>query len=113
MHMGGLTSIGCLGGANFTHIVINNSVHDSVGGQPTLGFDVSFTEIAKGCKYKNVIGPIFRESDISEISNLISKNIGPNFIELRVKPGAKANLMRPLELPIINKIDFQKNLNKE
>ena len=64
--------------SNFTHIVINNSVHDSVGGQPTLGFAVSFTEIAS-CKYKKVIGPLFRESDIYEISNLISQSNGPNF----------------------------------
>ena len=113
MHMGGITSIGCLGGPYFTHIVINNSVHDSVGGQPTLGFDVSFTEIAKGCRYENVIGPIFRKSDISKLSNIISKSKGPNFVELRVKPGAKSDLMRPLESPIINKIGFQKNLNKD
>ena len=37
MHMGSLAIIGQSSLENFTHIIFNNGVHDSVGGQPTVG----------------------------------------------------------------------------
>ena len=45
MHMGGLTTIGTSKAKNFIHILLNNGVHDSVGAQPTVGFDISFTKL--------------------------------------------------------------------
>jgi phosphonopyruvate decarboxylase len=56
MHMGSLATIGQNGTKNLKHIIFNNGAHDSVGGQPTdAGKDsFSFTQIAKGCGYKDV-----------------------------------------------------------
>ena len=54
--MGTMSTIGQNGPSNFKHILFNNGVHDSVGGQPTVadneGF--SFCKIALGCGYKEV-----------------------------------------------------------
>ena len=54
MHLGGLASIGAIGPKNYRHFLVNNAAHDSVGGQPTVGFDVDFRAIAKACGYKEV-----------------------------------------------------------
>lgn len=57
MHMGSMASIGQNAPKNFKHVIFNNGAHDSVGGQPSdaLGDNFSFTTIAKGCGYKEVI----------------------------------------------------------
>jgi len=57
MHMGAMATIGQNGSANLKHVLFNNGVHDSVGGQPTdAGNDsFSFSKIAIGCGYKHVI----------------------------------------------------------
>ena len=51
MHMGSLAIIGQQSPKNFKHIIFNNGAHDSVGGQPTAGFDIDFSLIAKACGY--------------------------------------------------------------
>ena len=57
MHMGTLSTIGQNATDNFKHIIFNNGVHDSVGGQLTdaSNDNFSFTKIALGCGYKEVI----------------------------------------------------------
>ncbi len=52
MHMGALATIGSVGPTNFKHLLINNGAHESVGSQPTAGFDVDFPAIAKACGYR-------------------------------------------------------------
>ncbi len=103
MHMGGLTSIGSFGSRKLNHILINNSVHDSVGGQPTVGFKISSTKIAKGSLYNNVLGPVSDPAEIRKIAQEAYRLDGPNFIEIRVRPGARSNLIRPKESPLFNK----------
>ena len=47
MHMGHLAIIGQVKPENFRHIVFNNLVHDSVGGQPTAARNISFAKISQ------------------------------------------------------------------
>ncbi|MBT4906395.1 MAG: phosphonopyruvate decarboxylase, partial [Rhodospirillaceae bacterium] len=49
MHLGGLVTTAAI--TNYRHIVLNNSVHDSVGGQPTCGVGVALSPIAAACGY--------------------------------------------------------------
>lgn len=42
MHMGSLATIGQAQPNNFKHIIFNNGVHDSVGGQPTAAGSEQF-----------------------------------------------------------------------
>jgi len=48
--------VGQNGPTNLRHIIFNNGVHDSVGGQPTDAGneDFSFCKIALGCGYRHV-----------------------------------------------------------
>src|SRR5690606_5227510 len=54
MHMGALAIIGQSGLRNFVHVVVNNGAHDSVGGQPTKGFEIDLGACAKACGYRHV-----------------------------------------------------------
>lgn len=111
MHMGGLTSAGSLGVKNFKHIILNNAAHDSVGGQPTVGQEISFSEIAKGCNYKNV----FVAKNKSELIPMLKKFRdckGPALIDLYVQKGAREDLGRPTSTPIENKLQFMENFSE-
>ncbi|UYO00436.1 MAG: phosphonopyruvate decarboxylase [Devosia sp.] len=106
MHLGGMASIGVRAPKNFVHIVLNNGVHDSVGGQPTVGFDINLCGIAKACGYKNVEGPLTGAEAISEAVARLSSAEGPSLIEIHVRPGSRADLGRPKETPAENKALF-------
>jgi hypothetical protein len=58
MHMGALSIIGQMSPRNLKHIVFNNGVHDSVGGQQTAAFNSSkfhLTDIAINNGYTQVL----------------------------------------------------------
>tara|TARA_B100002052_G_scaffold269425_1_gene268817 strand:+ start:11231 stop:12355 length:1125 start_codon:yes stop_codon:yes gene_type:complete len=111
MHLGALGIIGDISPKNFMHIVINNGSHDSVGGQPTIGFKISFSEIAKKLRYKECL--TFQNH--KELKNYLLKKTqfnGPVLIEVLVNKGARTDLGRPKSTPIQNKNNFKDMLNK-
>lgn len=98
MHMGGLATIGQSGASNFKHVIVNNGAHDSVGGQPTVGFGVDFCKIALGCGYLSARSE-FEPSRFSAAARWVLDAPGPTLLELRVRKGARADLGRPTETP--------------
>ena len=106
MHMGSLSTVGKLKPENFYHILINNQVHESVGGQATSADIIDFASLVKANGYSNVLFADKKEELISEIENLF-KCSGPNFLEVLVKPGSRLDLGRPTIKPIDNKKAFQ------
>lgn len=105
MHMGAAAIIGAAGVANFKHIILNNGVHDSVGGMPSAGLHVSFTEIAKACGYTDAWRIDRREDVVEKIAQLRSAR-GPAMLEIMVQKGARSDLGRPKTSPIENKRAF-------
>ncbi len=103
MHMGSMAIIGQSGCSNLMHLIFNNGVHDSVGGQPTVGFSINIPEIAKACGYIDAVSVETVETLRVAISNLKLKN-GPTLIEIRVRPGNRADIGRPTTTPLENKI---------
>lgn len=110
MHLGGLATIGARKAGSYTHIVLNNGVHDSVGGQPTVAFDVSLTGMAGAAGYRRVKGPVTTQGEIEEAIKASFASDGPHFIEVRVRPGSRADLGRPKETPAENKARFVRRL---
>lgn len=102
MHMGSLAIIGQSSAVNMIHIVFNNGVHDSVGGQPTVGFAVDFCEIARACGYVSVI-QIESRNDIVKALEYACTHPGPHFIDIHVRPGNRAGIGRPSTTPEQNK----------
>lgn len=111
MHMGALTNIGALAPANYTHILFNNGAHESVGGQPTLGFGIDTLAIAKACGYTNAISVQTAEEISSALQEAVTHS-GPTFIEIKVRINSRDNLGRPTTTPDENKEAFMKNLNE-
>ena len=109
MHLGSLAIIGSLKPKNLIHVILNNGSHDSVGGQPTVGKDISFTSVAAGLKYHNIF-KVSNKEEIELLSNKISFSDGPTLIEVIIKKGARTNLGRPKSSPEENKKLFMNNL---
>jgi len=114
MHMGSLSTVGKLHPRNFFHILINNQVHESVGGQATSAdhIDISGLVLANG--YKNVLS-INSEKDLKTkgIEFLKNNEHGPNFLEVIVKPGSREDLGRPTIKPVENKKAFIKYIQNK
>ena len=102
MHMGSMAINGALKPANYKHILFNNGAHDSVGGQPTVGFSVDFQSIARSCGYSTVL-LAEDESGIRAGVAELKKTDGPALLEIRVNKGAREDLGRPTTTPVENK----------
>ena len=105
MHTGSIGIIGDLNLNNFKHIIFNNGAHDSVGGQPTIGFDIDFGDIAKSFNYREVFR-IEKSNDFDQIFMDFKKQKGPCLLEIIVNKGARVDLGRPTISPIENKNNF-------
>ncbi len=110
MHMGAIAIIGSQKIKNFKHIILNNSSHDSVGGQPTAGFSISLTAIAKACGYVAASSTQSLDEIKREMKNLKSSQ-GPALLEIKVKKGARKDLGRPKTTPKENKTRFMEFLS--
>ncbi|NNC38829.1 MAG: phosphonopyruvate decarboxylase [Acidimicrobiales bacterium] len=102
MHMGSLTISGTNAGSNFTHFIVNNGAHESVGGQPTVGLDIDFPAIAKASGYNHAVRVTTAAEIKSEIENARTID-GPVFIEVLVKAGHRIDIGRPTTTPAENK----------
>ena len=90
MQMGNLAIVGQSPCGNLTHIVLNNSAHDSVGGQPTVGGAIDLEAIVKAVGYNQPGHPTFKQ--------------------ILVAKGARKDLGRPKEPPVENKTLFMETL---
>lgn len=111
MHMGALSNIGSLAPKNYIHILFNNGAHESVGGQPTLGFDIDTLSIARSCGYTHAIS-LQTESEIKKELFRLSEVEGPIFIEIKCAINSRADLGRPTTTPKENRDSLMKFLNQ-
>lgn len=109
MHMGSLAILGQSGLSNLVHVVINNGAHDSVGGQPTTGFEIDLIGIAKACGYKRALSVSMPEDVATALADL-SGGEGPVLLEIRVNKGARDDLGRPKSSPVENRDALMKRL---
>ena len=109
MHLGSLTSIAMLKPKNFRHILINNEVHESVGGQETAAKDLNLSAIVEALGSSKM----FKAETSAELKATITDFmtcVGPSFLEVKIRPGSREDLGRPTIEPIDNKEHFMKFL---
>lgn len=94
MHMGSLATVGMTKPKNFKHILINNKVHESVGGQHTAAAFINIPELAKANGYKTIF-TVDDKSQLKDILPLFIDSKGPSFLELFTQPGSRNDLGRP------------------
>lgn len=109
MHMGSLAVNGNLGIDNMIHIVINNSAHDTVGGQPTVARGVNLCQIAKACGYGQAIS-CDNQKDLEKILVTMRNEKCLSFLEVKVKKGSREDLGRPTKTPIECKDAFSREM---
>ena len=111
MHMGSLAINANHASGNFKHIVINNSAHDSVGGQPTVGNQIDIVGVATSLGY-SWSKRVLTKNEIIKAMRDVRKINGPILIEIQVKKGFRKDLGRPSLSPIANKKSFMKFLKQ-
>ena len=105
MHMGALPVIGSLAPRNLIHVVLNNSAHESVGGQPTVAGELDFRSLVKACGYR-AFSIASDEAGIRSAWREFSAAAGPVLLEVRVGLGSRDDLGRPKSSPEDNKHAF-------
>ncbi|XTZ39232.1 phosphonopyruvate decarboxylase [Salmonella enterica] len=97
MKLGSLATIGSVNPNNLLHIVLDNGIHDSTGGQPTAPFNFSQAAAAAGYRY------CFSCEDIGSFENILLElefnTEGSTFIHMKIAPGSIKPLPRPVVTP--------------
>lgn len=109
MHMGSSAIIGTQNVPNYRHIVVNNGCHESVGGQPSVGFEIDFLKIAEACGYKKT-HRVENENQLNKVWGEFEKEDGPTMLEVRTTKESRSDLGRPTTTPQQNKDDYMRNL---
>lgn len=93
MRMGNLATLGAYHPPNLLHVLLDNEVHDSTGGQATVARYISFAAIAAACGYAEVS----EGDDLSLLDEALQRRngIGPAFVHLKIAPGVAATPPRP------------------
>lgn len=111
MHLGSFATVGKCGLPNFTHVLINNAIHDSVGGQPTGAESVDFVAIARACGYSTAKSASTTDDIQAALQGMTAEG-GPHFLEVRARAGAREDLGRPTTSTHENKEAFMAMLNR-
>jgi phosphonopyruvate decarboxylase len=109
MHMGALAVIGHSGPPNLVHVLINNGSHDSVGGQPTVGYDIDIPAIALACGYRQAVC-VTTANEAQEQVTRLREAAGPVLLEIKVNKGARSDLGRPKSTPLQNRDALMRRL---
>lgn len=98
MHMGNLATNGYQSPSNMLHILLDNNVHDSTGGQSTVSHNVNFVDVAASCGY------VYSKyvHNLAELENYInnwkvSKRL--TFLYMKISKGSKKDIGRPVLKP--------------
>ena len=99
MNLGSLTTIASQKPKNLIHIVFDNSVHESTGGQPTNSNFVNIEKIAKACNYNHTF-TVRTENNLLKILDKIKKLKGPIMIVVKIQQSKGKKSKRVNILPV-------------
>ena len=95
MRMGNMATIGAYGGANYYHILLDNRVHESTGGQMTVSSGVDFPAVAAACGYREVHRA---GTDLRCVGEFLQAK-APAFMCVNTRKGVPEGLPRPSVKP--------------
>jgi len=94
MKMGNLATIGAYAPSNLVHIVLDNGVHDSTGGQATVSASVDFAAVAIACGYRYAARCRTIEGFDRALRDALV-NTKPALLHVHIAPGSLQKLGRP------------------
>ncbi len=100
MHLGSLLVEARCACKNLIHVVLNNGAHESVGGMPVNGGDVSFMPIAWAAGFERCFSAL-DEKELLDLLPAIREAAGnqPCFVEIALIQGSRPDLGRPKTTP--------------
>jgi phosphonopyruvate decarboxylase len=98
MRLGAFATVGAYGPANLQHLLLDNGVHDSTGGQATVSGHIGFAEIAAACGYASA----FETDELARVGPWLATPPigGPRFARLLIRSGTPDGLPRPSITPV-------------
>ena len=112
MHMGALATNCRYKAGNMIHIILNNGVNESVGGQPSAGYVVNLTEIAAACGYRTPGHAVETKDELQTIIRDFEQGGMPLFIDVHVRQGIRSDMPKLNIDHKAQKEALMKNLNK-
>ena len=109
MNLGSLVTIGSLKVRNFIHILFDNHIHESTGGQPTTSRQIKIENIAKESNYK--IFSVSTKKHLKAVFEKTKQKKGPILISVKITRGKNVNKRIALA-PIEIKTRFMKSISK-
>ncbi len=98
MKLGALATIGAYAPTNLLHILLDNGVHDSTGGQATVSATVDFAGVALACGYA-CAAACDSLAGFEAALGACSGASGPALVHVRITPGSMDKLGRPTVQP--------------
>jgi phosphonopyruvate decarboxylase len=98
MRMGALATAGAYGPPNLWHLLLDNGVHESTGGQATVSPNVAFADVAAACGYASSL----ETHDLAQIAVWLNEHpsTGTRFARLFISAGTPGDLPRPSMSPV-------------
>ena len=98
MKMGNFATIGATAPDNLVHLLLDNGVHDSTGGQATVSGSVAFADVALCCGYHSA----HVCDDLQGFENAFAAALDgpkPSLVHVHIRPGSMSPLGRPTVNP--------------
>jgi phosphonopyruvate decarboxylase len=95
MRLGALATVGAMAPRNLWHLLLDNGVHESTGGQATVSASVAFADVAAACGYHSCL-----DTDlVAQLAPWLQRAGGPHFARLLTRTGTPPDLPRPKVTP--------------
>ncbi len=98
MKLGAMATIGAYRPAGLLHVLLDNGVHDSTGGQATVSPVVDFAGVALACGYAQAFTCDSAAGFEAAFGQALRAE-GPVLLHVRIQPGSMAKLGRPTVAP--------------
>lgn len=96
MRLGALATIGYQRPRNLVHVLLDNGLHESTGGQSTVSASIDFARIASACGYPSVAAVALPDDLAARVA---SAGTELTFLHVPMLPGIPADLPRPTITP--------------
>jgi phosphonopyruvate decarboxylase len=98
MKLGAMATIGASQPQALLHILLDNGVHDSTGGQATVSASVDFAAVAIACGYAHAFSCDSAAGFAAAFAEALGRS-GPMLLHVRIRPGSMEKLGRPTIAP--------------
>ena len=99
MKLGTVATVGAHAPGNLIHVVLDNGVHDSTGGQATVSPNVDFAAVAQACGYPRAFRCDSEAGFARALEAAFAASTRPVLIHALIAPGSRAGLGRPTIAP--------------